>query len=260
MLSLLRSEWYQIRKALSVKIAFGMILVVSVVFGIQYHAEALSDISTGSGYYEESVLFGGGCLIDTMSDAAACMLLASLFSGLFISAAFENRTFQAAVSCGKSRTKIYMAKMIMFLFIVTGLCLVYWFASSMPAFLNGLGTQEETGNLCHIEYIAGVVFTAILAYSSLFMVCGVIGFWNQKASQAMGISLVSVLFGGSLLARLLPEKYISVINHTPLGLYERVLKLDVSWEDMGKTCFWSLVWIVMIGGIGLWKFKKMELK
>lgn len=260
MLSLLRSEWYQVRKALSVKIAIGIILFVSVAWGIQSHSEAISDISTGSGFYEPSVLFGGGFLIVIMSDAASSVLLASLFSGLFISAAFENRTFQAAISYGKSRTKIYMAKMFMFLLIVTGLCMIYWFAGSIPAFFCGLGTPEETGNLCHIDYIAGMVLAAILAYMSLFMVCGVIGFWNRKISQAMGISLVAVLVGGNLLKTVMPEKFLKVLNFTPLGMYNRVLELDVGWADIGETCFLSLVWIIIIGGIGLWKFKRTDLK
>lgn len=35
MLSLLRSEWYQVRKSLSLKITFGIVLAASVMFGIK---------------------------------------------------------------------------------------------------------------------------------------------------------------------------------------------------------------------------------
>lgn len=118
MLSLLRSEWYQVRKMLSVKITFAITLIASVIFGFR------------------------------MTDGAACLLLASLFAGWLISAAFENRTIQEAISYGKSRTKVYCAKMSLFVLVVNGLCLVYWFGSSMAAFVKyGLGTREIAGNL-----------------------------------------------------------------------------------------------------------------
>lgn len=259
MLSLLRSEWYQVRKALSVKITFGIILIVSVIYGFNMTNE--NYFETYKTLDQEYLLFGGGSLSSSMSDGGASLIFASLFAGWLIGAAFENRTIQEAISYGKSRTKVYWAKMLTFLCIVTGLCLVYWFGCSMTAFLKyGLGTPEVVGNLCNIEYIVGMVFAGILAYISLFAICGLIGFLNRKAGATMGICFVSILFCGNLLTLIVPESIKKIINYTPLGLYNQVLKRDVQWGDICRTSCVSLIWIAVICSIGLWKFKKTELK
>lgn len=259
MLSLLRSEWYQVRKMLSVKITFAITLVASVVFG--FHMTSGAYLEEYKRLDQMYILFGGGSLRSTMSDGAAGLLFASLFAGWMISGGFENRTIQEAISYGKSRTKVYFAKMFQFLMVVTGLCLVYWFGSSLASFLrHGLGTVEVVGNLCHVEYIVGMVFAGILAYISLFSLCGLVGFLNRKVGATMGICFVAILFGGNLLASVVPESVITVINHTPLGLYNQVLKLDVQWADIGRTSLLSLLWIGMICGIGLWRFQRTELK
>lgn len=259
MLSLLRSEWYQVRKALSVKIVFGITLVASVIVGFQMVSETyVEELKELDRTY---LLYGGGSLYSSMEDAAACLLFASLFAGWMIGTAFENRTIQEAISYGKSRMKVYWAKMLIFLTVCIGICLVYWFGDSIPAFLkNGLGTEKNVGNLCHINYIIGVLIAGILAYASLFSICGLIGFLTRKTGVTMGICFVAILFGGNLLAMVLPESILRIINYTPLGLYKQVLKLDVQWADIGKTSCVSLVWIAIICSIGLWKFKKTELK
>ena len=259
MLSLLRSEWYQVRKALSVKITFGLILLASLMFGLNHISEAVTERLKELGLQYQ--LYGADCLCSSMEDGAACLLFASLFAGWLITAAFENRTIQEAVSYGRGRSKVYIAKLLMFSFVVTALCLIYWFGCSIPAFLkNGVGNSDTVGNLCHIEYIAGMVFAEILAYNSLFSVCGFIGFWSRKASVTMGICIAGILVGGNLFAMILPDAVMKIMNYTPLGLYKQVLKLDLQWTDIWKTSFVSLVWIVIIYGIGLWKFQRVELK
>ena len=72
--------------------------------------------------------------------------------------------------------------------------------------------------------------------------------------------MVVILFGGSLLSSILPDSLQKYVSYTPLGLYQTVLKLDVTGMDVLKTSVISLVWIVVICGIGLWKFRKTELK
>lgn len=259
MLSLLRSEWYQVRKALSVKIAFGIILIASIIFGIKFidpaYAETLQMLN------ERYIIYGGGSLCSTMQDGAMALLLASLFAGWLISSGFEHRVIQESISYGRKRLTVYSAKMLTYLLVVTGLCLVYWLAVSMPAFLkNGLGTQEVCGNLCQVSYIIGMMFAALLAYISLFAFCGVIAFWNRKVGVTMGICFVGILFGGNLLASIASEGVRAVISYTPLGLYNRVLKLDVSWSDIWLTAGISLIWIGIISMVGYLKFRKTELK
>lgn len=259
MLSLLRSEWYQVRKALTIKITFVIALVSSIMFGFQMASEKyIEEFKTLDQRY---LFYGGGSLCSSMEDGAAGLLFASLFAGWLISAAFENRTIQDAISYGKSRTKVYWTKMFMFLAVTIGVCLVYWFGSSVPAFLkNGLGMPEIVGNLCRIEYIAGMLFAGILAYISLFAICGLVAFWNRKTGTTMGICFVAILFGGNLLTVILPDNVLKFVNYTPLGLYKQVLNLDVEWADIWKTGCISLVWTAIICGIGLWKFKRTELK
>lgn len=259
MLSLLRSEGYQVRKALSVKIAFGIILIASVIFGMKFidpaYAETLQMLN------ERYIIYGGGSICSTMQDGAMALLLASLFAGWLISSGFEHRIIQESISYGKRRLTVYSAKMLTYLLVVTGLCLVYWVAVSILAFLkNGLGTQEICGNLCQIPYIIGMMFAAILAYISLFAFCGAVAFWNRRVGVTMGICFVGILFGGNLLASVASEGVRTVISYTPLGLYNRVLKLDVSWSDIWLTAGISLIWIGIICTVGYLKFRKTELK
>ncbi len=259
MFSLLRSEWYQVRKSLPVKITFAITLAASIIMSFQLTSEKYIELYKDLD--QKYLLFGGGSLSSSMSDGAASLLFASLFAGWLISGAFENHTIQEAISYGKSRNKVYLAKMCMFLFVVTILCLVYWFGSSIAPFLKyGMGTSEVVGNLCNIEYIIGMVFAGTLAYISLFSLCGLVGFLNRKIGVTMGICFVAVLFGGNLLAAIASENIIKVVNYTPLGLYNQVLRPDVQWTDIWKTSCVSLIWTALICGVGLWKFKKTELK
>lgn len=78
--------------------------------------------------------------------------------------------------------------------------------------------------------------------------------------KSLETCFVAVLFGGNLLASIVSDRVLQVINFTPFGLYKQVLKMDVEWADIWRTCGISLVWIVIICGIGLWRFQKTELK
>ena len=259
MLSLMRSECYQIRKMLSVKITFMIILVASVIFSFQtFQPDYVDYMQSNDRMYE---LYGGGGLCSVMEDSAACLLLASLFAGFLISAGFENRTIQTAVSCGKSRTKVYLAKMFSYIMVVTLLSMVYWFGSNTSVFLkNGLGSSTVVGNLNRLPCIAGMVIAASIAYASLYAICGVVSFFSRKVGMTMGICFLGILFGGRMVTLLLPEAAINWINLTPLGLYQRVLTLDVSAEAILQTCLLGILWTTAICCIGWWKFKRTGLK
>lgn len=258
MLSLLRSEWYQVRKSLWIKLSFAIIVMVALIVGYNLMGENYVEYFKEKN--EEYMLYGGGNLMSTMQDKATCLLVSGLLAGFIISSAFENRMMQDAISCGKSRTKVFLGKMGMYLLVVTVFCMGYWL-SSFPAFQkNGLGTAAVAGNLSQVKYIVGMVFAATVAYLSLFSLCGVIAFLNRKIGATIGICMVVILFGGNLLTSILPDGLQKYVNYTPLSLYKSVLKLDVTGMDILKTSIIGLIWTVAICGIGLWKFRKTELK
>lgn len=259
MFSLFRSEFYQIRKTFVIKMLFLFVLLVSVFLGIQKTSESyLAEFEEiGWGYLN----YGGGSMLSSMEDSALIILLASLLAGWMLSQAFENRTVQDAISYGKSRTKVYLVKMLMYFFISILICLTIWIAGNIFVFIkNGIGTQEITGNLCHWNYLIGVVFACSLAYTSIFAICGVIAVITQKTSITMGICIIGIAVGFTVISRLLPESLSGIINYTPAGLYNQVLKLDVKFSDIIKTTLISIAWIIAICTAGLWKFKKIELK
>lgn len=259
MISLFRSEWYQIRKTVAVKIQFLFILAISVFLGIN---------ETGTSYYNEVksagwdyVLYGGGSLLSSMEDAALVILLVSLLACWIISSAFETRTIQEAICYGKSRTIVYFAKMFIYCIVSVVMCLLVWFAGSIPVCIKyGIGTQDVVGNLCNLGYLAGMVIAGSFAYLSIFVICGVIAFLTQKTSITMGVCIIGIALGFTVVAAVLPDSLTKLINYTPVGLYHNVLKLDVSWNDIFKTSFISIIWIIVIFMAGLWKFKKTELK
>ncbi len=259
MLSLLRCEWYQVRKSLPLKIVVIITVVASAVFGLKYTDPAnLPGIKALNKMYD---LYFGGSICGTMGDSAMALLLASLFAGWMIGGSFENRIIQESISYGKKRSTVYLAKMLMYSIVVTVLCLIYWCVTAFPAgFKNGLGTADICGNLTQIPYIIGMVAAGSMAYISLFAICGIIAFFVRKTGTTMGICFVGILFGGNLLASILSEDIVRIVNYTPLGLYRHVLKLDVTWSDICQTIGISLVWIILFGTIGYLKFRKTELK
>lgn len=253
MLSLLRCEWYQVRKSLYLKITMGLIVVLCFWFGSQFtDAVHVTNLQT---------LYWGGSICDWMRDSAMGLLLASLFAGWMIGGSFENRVIQESISYGKKRIAVYLAKMIMYSLVVTVLCLLYWCVLAVPTGIkNGMGTEEICGNLCHVSYLIGMVAAGSLAFISLFMVCGVIAFCVQKSGTTMGICFVCILVGGNLLAAVVPENIAEIIRYTPLALYTHVTKTDVTWFDIGQTAGISLIWILFFGTVGYLKFRKTELK
>lgn len=253
MLSLLRSEWYQARKSLYLKITIALIVVMCLWFGSEFtDAAHVSNLQ---------ILYWGSAICEWMCDSAMGLLLASLFAGWMIGGSFENRVVQEAISYGKRRSTVYLAKMIMYSLVVTVLCLLYWCAAAAPAGIkNGMGPEEICGNLCHVPYMIGMIAAGSLAYISLFMVCGVVAFCVRKTGTTMGICFVCILAGGNLLASVVPENIAEIIRYTPLALYTHVTKTDVTWFDIGQTAGISLVWIILFGMAGYLKFCKTELK
>ena len=191
MFSLLRSEWYQVKKMNSVKITSAILLVVSVLYSVKIlEPEQMEYLQANDRIYE---LYVGGGLCESMKDGAACLLIAGLFAGFLISAGFENRTIQTAVSCGKSRTKVYVAKMCSYLSVVTILSVIYWLGSNVGAFIRyGLGTAETVGNLSRTKYILGMLVAGTIAYISVFSICGVIAFFSRRVGVTMGICFVGI--------------------------------------------------------------------
>lgn len=259
MLSLLRCEWYQVRKSLSLKIVAIIIVIASVIFGMKFRdASYAPELKALDEMY---ILYGGGSICGSMGDSAMALLLASLFAGWMIGGSFENRIIQESISYGKKRSNVYLAKMLLYSIVVTVLCLIYWCVTALPAgFKNGLGAADVCGNLSQVPYIIGMVAAGSVAYISLFTICGIIAFFTQKTGTTMAICFVGILFGGNLLTSVLSEDIIKIINYTPLGLYHHVLKLDVTWGDICQTIGISLIWIILLWAVGYLKFQKAELK
>ena len=259
MLSLLRCEWYQVRKSLFLKITVIILVVASVIFGCKITDAA--NISNLKAWDEMYLLYFGGGVYSAMSDGAMALLVASLFAGWMIGGSFENRVIQESISYGKKRSSVYLAKMLMYSSVVIVLCLIYWCFTALPAGLkNGLGTADICGNLVQIHYIIGMVVAGSVAYISVITICGIIAFFVRKTGATMGICFVGILFGGNLLASILSEDMIKIVNYTPLGLYRHVLKLDVTWFDICQTVMISLFWIILFWTVGYFKFQKTELK
>lgn len=259
MFSLFRSELFQIRKNLAVKILFLFVIITSVFLGIQEASDSYAAEYKEIG--RDYINYGSGNLLSSMNDYPLATLLASLLAGWMVSQSFENRTIQEAVSYGKSRTKIYIVKIIMYFIVSIFTCLAMWTAGSIFVFMkNGIGTQEITGNLCRWDYLFGMVFAESLAYLSIFAICGVIAIITKKTSITIGICIIGITLGFTIITRALPESLSCVLNYTPVCLSGQVLKLDVSWNDIIKTSLASIVWIIGISTAGLLKFQKTELK
>lgn len=258
MISLLRSELYSIRKTAAVRLTFIIMALTSVIFGIQQTSPA--DIQEYKDAGWNDMLYFGGNLCSGMNDAAT-IFTAALLAAWIISQSFENRSIQEAVCYGKSRTKVYITKMFIFLLSATITGIVYWVGGSIPMYLeNGMGTEEVSGNLCHPSYVAGMLISGCLAYISIYAICGVTAFIARKTSIAMGICIIVISFGFKIILQVLPGSIAELAKYTPVALYSQVLKTDVTWDEITKTGIISLIWIFIICAAGLWKFKKAELK
>lgn len=254
MLSLMRGEWYQARKSFAVR----LVLVCTIIVGVWFERMA-QEYYIANNQLEYATV--GGCLCSMMQDTAMCLLYASVFAGLMIGGAFENRTIQSEICSGKKRTYVYLAKMVMYLLVVTVLSLAYWFSGAVVIGLRyGLGTSELIGNLSKPEYLVGMVIACVLANMSLSAICGMIGFMIRKTGVVMGVCFALILAGGNLLAALLPENVSKYFEYTPFRLAYRVLKYDLTWGEIGTTCLFSLLWIGFILGFGIWRFQRTELK
>lgn len=258
MLSLLRCEWYQVQKSLSLKMTAVIMTAVSVIFGLKLTGTAYISTRTPDRIY---TLYGGGFICSMMEDGAMALLLASLLAGWMIGGSFENRVIQESISYGKKRSTVYLTKMLMYSITVTALCLIYWCVTALPSgFRHGLGTADICGNLSRVPYIIGMIAGGSMAYISLFTICGVIAFCTRRTGATMGICFVGVLAGGNLLASVASEKIVRIINYTPLGLYRHVLKTDVTWFDIAQTTVISLIWTIFFCTVGYLEFRKTELK
>jgi len=254
MFSMIRSEWYQARKSFAVWLVFILTIVITIMLQystIEYYRE-----------HSQAGLTFGGNMCSTMQDTAMCLLYASLFSGLMIGGSFENRTIQGAIASGKKRTYVYLSKMFLFLAVFAVQSLAYWLSGSVmvSSLQYGFGTEELVGNLCKPAYLIGMVAACLLADTSLATICGLVGFLVRKPGVIIATCMVVILVGGNFLATVLPESILQYLSYTPLRLMQNVLKYDLTWRDIGMTSLLSILWIVAVLGVGIWKFRRTELK
>lgn len=254
MISLLRGEWFQVRKAFSVKITF----IITIIYCIFAEVDALDYYRTEN---MQDMLTMGGITCNLMADTAMCFVYASMFAGLMIGSAFENRTIQGEICSGKKRHNVYMAKVLMYILVVAVMDLACWLSGGLFIYGKyGIGTPELIGNLSKPEYLIGVIAAGLLAYMSMTAVCGMLGFLIRRTGAVMGVCFSIIAFGGTMMVNILPDKAAKYIKYTPLYLPQNVLKYDVVWRDILKTSVISLIWIVVILGFGMWRFCKAELK
>ncbi|GEN87844.1 hypothetical protein MKY30_10640 [Oceanobacillus sp. FSL W8-0428] len=261
-MQLLKADFFKLSRSISPWTVFILSILSAIIFAASSHY-----VSTGSLSLEAA----SGTL-SLFSETQMMALLGSIAAGICLTADFENKIIENAVSGGYSRNTIIINKIISFFILIALLYLPYIIITVIFAFTNtafsgfiptptlnilaGAAEQGATaGLLGKIILISGL---SLLIFFSQLMVSVFYMFLFKKAVFVIAATYMTSLILGPISS--LNDKVHSVMAYTPYGIDLSQLTLGMSGEFIVKSMIISLLFIFIFYLASLLIFRKAEVK
>ncbi|MDR1775410.1 MAG: hypothetical protein LBS17_02985 [Actinomycetes bacterium] len=247
MKGLLYAEFYHLRRSRW----FHIMLVADVLISIVFVFAAK----------DAHPLPGRTVLRSALIDLPLMMMLCAIFAGLYIGPAFTNKTVARAITAGHSRTRVMLAKCIVYLIATAVILLVYPLLSSgMACARAGWGVTITWGECISV---ARVIALAVLLNAAVCMLFAFLSFMLQDTGKAIGTSVVVYLLLTILATPrpALPVWLNGLLVLLPTNIardvaFARPLSAGLAWQALagGVVC---LVLLLLLTGFA---FNRSELK
>lgn len=265
MFNLIYSDLYKMCKSIAVKVSLVITTMCAIIFVIASHSIAKGTLEAKS-----------AGAIALLSDISMMSTIGAVIAGIFICSDFENKTVNAAISCGYRRRTLIISKAIVY-FILMAIMLLPYSAITIIGFISGakFGTLlvpsvflDILSKNSGVAFSANVFFKMILiicivtiVYAARLSLCVLLAFLLKKPALvvgagfalAMGLDQV-VLIKGSL------GVVGKVLGYTPFAQGYSVLTMNAGAGTLLKAIACSLLFIIVILAITYGIFRKTEIK
>lgn len=259
MLNYIRAEFYKVlrRKYVWITLSAALVLEALLVTGQVVIGINGSPMTFSFGITNLIVLLGLG-------------FYATLLTGDMVFAGqYRHGTLKNEVSCGLSRARVYLGKLLAQSALSVLLCVV------MVGFYLALCAMTQSHDpLSDAEAFLIVAYCLVTAFplwigvqavtcAMMFLIKSELG----SALAALGVFavlpnmvwLASVLISGSG-GRPLGETLMAVYDHMPTVILSAAAKNPVDWAFCGRAWLTGAVWFVLFTAVGLWGFHRKEIK
>lgn len=265
MINLVHADLYKLKKTFSLKIILGITTVSAVIMAIIAYLIPLGKIDVS--------MSGIGFLL---SDMSMISILGAVISGAIISGDFENKTIHDAITNGCSRRSVILSKVIIFSIslaflllpyvVVTGAGIAlgheYGMDSVASGFLNLLTTTSNTKlPFSEVGKLLVLMLALLFVYVAQLSICIPLVLIIKKP-----IFVVAIYYGFSFLcgqlARLRESSRVfrHIFDATPYGGNYTMLSLETGNRDIIGAIVVSIIFTIVILGITIGIFRKMELR
>lgn len=265
MLNLIRSDLFKMRKSLPVKICFGIVCLCAVFLIIISNMISKGTLGT-------QVVSNASLLCDTI----VMSIIGAVIAGVYICSDFENKTVNAAISCGNGRGRLVMSKAVVY-YLITAVMLLPYSVATVTAyiskakfgkplipsvFLNILAKKSsmEFSPSVFLKMIA-VMLTVAIVYAGRVSICLLLAFLLKKSAFVVGAG-----FGLAFILDIITgfkDKlgiFGKILGFTPYVQDFRMLTLDTGAGTLFKAIVCSIIFIALIFIITFSIFRKSEIK
>jgi ABC-2 type transport system permease protein len=255
MSNLIRSEWFKLTRNRS----FWLILAVLFVSAVGYCVmNALDDPSDGgaldalSGLDMLTAAMGGNMYIIKIG---LCVL-----AGFFVSSEYSSGTMKRAVSSGYSRSRIIVAKMLVFIAGSLLVALVFpLICLGLGSLLFGVGSLPDVSAAEYIVRCLGLTVTLSAAFAAITALIAVI---FNDSGKTIGIGIIFFFF--------IDGVFVIIGNHLPfvLKVYEYSVLNEINHyadtamasRDVTLSVVIPLATLIVFVALGVYAFRRKEIK
>lgn len=248
MINILVSDFYKLRKSITLWICVGMSLLAAIVMVVSTQSTQSPDIS---GIYIMGSVGVNGYNVN--------VIFIATFISIFLSSEFSFGTMKNVLSRGSDRIKVYLSKLIvcsiasLFMMVVLmGASLIvgtiYWGFDP-----HGIATFSGIGGMILTQSLLMVAYAALFACISVTM----------RSVGAIAIDIISILLFPNLLGPMSTVIFRGSVNLNDFWIGQSVLKVSTVTplsNDVILGIIIALSWLLVSTIVGIALFRKRDVK
>ncbi|WP_407272725.1 ABC transporter permease [Radiobacillus sp. PE A8.2] len=247
--NLLKTEWYKLKKDRSFRFLTWMLIAISVLFPLIEFDNGASGLPAVKDYYQESILGPHANIVK---------LIPSILAGFFITSEYSMGTMKSIVSSGKSRLRIYSAKLIVFSIGAVIISMI------LPIMMTGVSAiYFGFDNLPEMTYYfqtTGLIILYVAAFASIMTIFSILFTDSGKTIGFLLMFFIFVDWPLQMLAAKVPF-FEPILNHSVFKLiYDISIVNSLDSNDIVLLVVIPILTFLLFWIIGVIIFQRKEIK
>lgn len=188
----------------------------------------------------------------------------AVFNSIFVIGEYANGMIKNIVGKGYARWKVFISKYVMSVLAASFLMILTTVVTMIIGYFVGTGQSAGGAPFMDILKYVGIQLLLCIAY------CGVVVTVSELCrSMGAGIavnfaiatfSVIVVIALDRLVQLILPQLDFKISSYWLIGLMSECPVKDISVEVVLHIVIVSVIWIIITAGIGIFHFKKADIK